>query len=233
MRVGRSSTSGSTIPVGRISCSAIARRLPQLPRARRRRDEHELRHLREELVEAERPVVERRREAEAEVDERLLARAVALVHAADLRHGLVRLVDEDDEVGREVVEQRVRRRARRAAVEDARVVLDPVAEAELAHHLEVVLGALPDPVRLEHPALGLEQLHLLGELVLDLVDRALDRRLRGDVLRRREDGDRVEPREHLAGERVEVRDLLDLVAEERDAVGASPSTPAGSRARRP
>ena len=153
------------------------------------------------------------------VDERLLARAVALVHAADLRDRLVRLVDEDDVVGREVVEQRVRRRARRPAVEDPRVVLDPVAEAELAHHLHVVLGALPDPVRLEHPALALEERHLLLQLVPDLVLRALDRRLRGDVLRRREDGDRVELREHLAGERVEVRDLLDLVAEHRDPVG--------------
>ena len=107
----------------------------------------------------------------------------------------MRLVDEDDEVGREVVEQRVRRRARRAAVEDARVVLDPVAEAELLHHLEVVLGALPDPVRLEHLPLRLELLHLLLELVPDLDDGALDRRLRRDVLRRREDGDRVELRE--------------------------------------
>ena len=107
----------------------------------------------------------------------------------------------------------------RPPVEDPRVVLDPVAEAELAHHLQVVLGALPDPVRLEHPPLALEQRHLLLELVLDLVLRALDRRLRGDVLRRREDRDRVELREDLAGERVEVRDLLDLVAEHRDAVG--------------
>ena len=153
------------------------------------------------------------------VDERLLARAVALVHAADLRDRLVRLVDEDDVVGGEVVEQRVRRRARRPPVEDPRVVLDPVAEAELAHHLQVVLGALADPVRLEHPALALEERHLLLELVLDLVLRALDRRLRGDVLRRGEDGDRVELREDLAGERIEVRDLLDLVAEHRDAVG--------------
>ena len=132
------------------------RRVAQLVRARRRRHEDELRHLAEELVEAERPVVERRGEAEAEVDERLLARAVALVHAADLRDRLVRLVEEDDEVGREVVEQRVRRRPGRPTVEDPRVVLDPVAEPELLHHLEVVLGALPDPVRLEHLALGLE-----------------------------------------------------------------------------
>src|SRR5207248_3454761 len=99
----------------------------------------------EELVEAQRPVVERRGKPEAEIDERLLARAVALVHAADLRNGLMGLVDEDDEVRREIVEQGVRGRARRSAVEDARVVLDAVAETELAHHLEVVFGSLPDP----------------------------------------------------------------------------------------
>ena len=176
-------------------------------------------HLVQELVEAQRPVVERRRQPEAEVDERLLARAVALVHAADLRHGLVRLVDEDDEVLGEVVEQRERVRSRRPALEDPRVVLDPVAEAELLHHLEVVLGALPQPVRLEHLALRLELLDPLVQLVPDLVDGALDRRLRGHVLGRRPDREVVELGVDLAGQRVEVRDLLDLVAEERDAVG--------------
>ena len=130
----------------------------------------------------------------------------------------MRLVDEADEVRREVVEQRVRRRAGRPAVEDPRVVLDPVAEAELLHHLEVVLGALPDPVRLEHLALLLEDLHLRLELGLDLVGGPLDRRLRGHVLGRGEGGQVVEPSEHLTGQGVEVRDLLDLVAEERDAV---------------
>ena len=102
---------------------------------------------------------------------------------------------------------------------DARVVLDPVAEAELLHHLQVVLGALPDAVRLEHPALRLELRDLLLELGAELVDRALDRRPRRDVLGRRPDGEVVEPGVDLARERVEVRDLLDLVAEERDAVG--------------
>ena len=120
-----------------------AGRVTLLVRPGRRRDEDHLWHLREELVETERPVVERRRKPEPEVDQRLLARAIALVHAADLRDRLVRLVDEHDVVGREVVEQRVRRRSRWPAVEDARVVLDPVAEAQLLHHLEVVLGALP------------------------------------------------------------------------------------------
>ena len=142
------------------------------------------------------------------------------MHAAELRHGLVRLVDEDDHVLGEVVEQRERVRARRTALEDPRVVLDPVAEAELLHHLEVVLGALPEPVGLEQLALGLELLDALLQLVPDLVDGALDRRPRGDVLGGRPDRDVVQLRQHLAGERVEVRDLLDLVAEERDAVRA-------------
>ena len=101
-----------------------------------------------------------------------------------------------------------------------RVVLDPVAEAELLHHLEVVLGALPDPVRLEHLALRLEQLDLLGELVPDLARTArsivgfeVTYCVAGKIARC------SSLRVDLAGERVEVRDLLDLVAEERDPVG--------------
>ena len=60
----------------------------------RGRHEDRLRQQALELVEAQRPVVERRRQPEAVVDEVLLARAVALVHAADLRDRDVRLVDE-------------------------------------------------------------------------------------------------------------------------------------------
>ena len=140
-------------------------RLPQLIGAGRRRDEDGLVDLAEELVEAKRAIVERGREPEAVLDERLLARAVALVHAADLRHGLMRLVDQDEEVARKVVEERVRGGAGRAPVEDPRVVLDPVAVAELLHHLEVVLGSLADPVRFEQLSLRFEELDLLLELV--------------------------------------------------------------------
>ena len=50
-----------------------------------------------QLVELERSVVERARQAEAVLDERLLARAVAAVHRPDLRHRLVRLVDDQED----------------------------------------------------------------------------------------------------------------------------------------
>ena len=80
--------------------------------ARRGRDEDQLADPLEELGQLQRPVVERRRQPEAGVDQRQLARAVALVHAAELAHRVVRLVDEAEEVVGEEVEQRVGRLAR-------------------------------------------------------------------------------------------------------------------------
>ena len=57
--------------------------------AGRRRDVEHLAEPRLELLEVERPVVERRGQAEAVLDQRRLALAVAVVHAAHLRHRLV------------------------------------------------------------------------------------------------------------------------------------------------
>ena len=69
-------------------------------------------------------VVHRGGQAEAVFDQRALAGRVALVHRADLRHGDMRLVDDQQEVIREEVEQRVRRGASGAAVKVARIVFD-------------------------------------------------------------------------------------------------------------
>ena len=51
-----------------------------------------------------------------------------------------------------IVEQGRRRLAGRPAREVARVVLDPVAVADLAQHLEVETGALLEPLALEQLA---------------------------------------------------------------------------------
>ena len=81
----------------------------------RGRDEDDAVDVLVELLEVQRPVVQRARQAEAVLDQRLLAREVAEEHAAHLRHGDVRLVDEQQPVVREVVEQRPGRRAGVAA----------------------------------------------------------------------------------------------------------------------
>ena len=130
--------------------------------------ENRLRQELFELVEAQRPVVKGGRQPEAVVDEVFLARAVALVHPADLRNRHVRFVDKGERVARHVVDQRRRRLARLAAREMTRVVLDALAESDLEHHLDVEARALLD-------ALGLDQLHLRDEELLLLRELDLDR----------------------------------------------------------
>jgi hypothetical protein len=138
---------------------------------------------------------------------------------ADLRDRDVGLVHEDDEVLREVVEQRVRRLAGRPAVEVARVVLDAVAEADLADHLEVVGGAHAQALGLQQLVSLLELGEALGQLGLDRVDRALQRLGRGHVVGGREDRGLGHGLADLAGERVDPHDAVHLVAEELDPQG--------------
>ena len=74
-------------------------------------------------------------------------------------------------------------------------------------------------MRFQHLALRLEERDLRVELRADIVQRAIDGRLVRHVLRRGEDREVIEAGQHLAGQRIEMRDLLHLVAEEGDAIG--------------
>ena len=121
-----------------------------------------------ELVEGERAVVQGCRQAETIVHERLLARAVAAVHGAYLRHAHVALVDDNQKVLGEEVQEAIRARARRASVEVARVVLNAAAVPQLAYHFDVVLHALFQPFCFERLAAGLEVGDLRHEVVLNL-----------------------------------------------------------------
>src|SRR5215216_7525353 len=123
----------------------------------------------------------------------------------------MRLVYEGEVVVGEVVEQGVRRRAGRAPVEVARVVLDAGRVAELAHHLQVVAGTLPEPVRLEDLALPLELSVALLELRLDVPYRDRDPVFVGDEVGRRVDGEEVVLAQDLAGDGVHLGHALDLV----------------------
>src|SRR3954452_8206383 len=98
----------------------------------------------------------------------------------------------------------------------AGVVLDAGAVAELAHHLEVERGPLTQPRGFERPPLCLEAGDPLLHLRLDVDDRLAELVLRRDVVRRRVDVDFLPLGEELAGQRVELGDPLDLVAEELD-----------------
>ncbi len=184
---------------------------------RRRRHEHRLRQQAFELVEAKRPVVERGRQAEAVVDEVLLARAVALVHAAGLRNRHVRLVDEHQRARRQVIDQCRRRLARLATGQMARVVLDPLAKADLGHHLEVEARPLLDPLRFDQFHLAHEEFLLRSQFDLDLFDGVEHLLTPGHVVARREHREAADPLPNVARQGIEKLQGLYLIVEERKA----------------
>ena len=139
------------------------------------------------------------------------------MHAADLRHRHVALVDDAEHVLGEVVNQGVRRLARRAPVEVARVVLDAVAEPHGLEHLEVIGGALREALGLEELIGRLELGHAALELLADGLERAADLGPLGHIVRRRPDRDGVELADDLARDVVDLGDELDLVAKEAHA----------------
>ena len=170
-----------------------------------------------ELLEGQRPVVERRRQAEAEVDQDLLAGAVVLVHAHDLGDGHVALVHDQQPVGREVVEQRPGPRARprggTGAGSSSRCPSRSPARASSRRRRWSAGGAArprgPCPwPRAPRPAASASA-SMSTMRFLELV--------RGrHVVRGGVDVELVALGEQLAGDRVELRDALDLVAEELD-----------------
>ncbi len=129
----------------------------------------------------------------------------------------MRLVDDEQEVLREVVEQRVRRAPRRPAVDVPAVVLDAGAGPDLAHHLEVVGRAHAQPLRLQQVTLPLELGQPVDQLQLDAGDGPLHPLRSRDVVRRREDVQRLVLGDHLAGQRVQRHQPVDRVAEHLDA----------------
>ena len=137
-------------------------------------------------------------------DEGDLATAIALMHAADLWDGYMRFIDDGEEVLAEVVDERVGRLARLPSVEVPRVVLDAAREPHRFEHLEVVVHAHLEPLRLEQLAIGLELGEPSREFLLDRRQRVLELAALGDVVGRGPHGQLVEGREHLP------RELIDL-----------------------
>src|SRR5712691_679824 len=164
-------------------------------------------------------VVEGGGQPEAIVDQGDLARPVAAVHAADLRNPDVGLVDHDQGVLGKEVHQRVRLLPRTAAGEVPGVVLDPGAAAGFPHHLQVEHGSLPEPLGFEQLPLAFEPGDAFLEFVVDGIEGPQEFLPWRDVVRRREDLERLDLANDLAGQRVELDDPLHLVAVKLDPSG--------------
>ena len=142
---------------------------------------------------------------------------ITLIHGANLRDRHVRLINNQQEVIREIIQQTVRGAAGGTTINMARVVLNAIAEAHLLHHFQVVGGAHTQTLRLQQLALGLEGLQALAQLILN-GGNSLRHALRaGNVVACGEDIHFFFLANHLAGQRVQGVNRLNLITEELDA----------------
>ena len=195
----------------------LAIALLQLPVAGGGAHKNALARLLPELLPLERPVVGGRRQPEAVLDQHLLPTLIAVVHRLQLAAGDVGFVDHQQPVVGEVVDQAFRRCAGGTASQMAGVVLHAVAVAHLLQHLQVVGGALLQPLGLQQPALAIEQIEALAQFGADRLDRIGQTLLGGHEVFGRVDVDRLQALQDLAGGGVHVADRLHLVAEQLDA----------------
>ena len=153
-------------------------------------------------------------------DQQFFARAVAVIHAVQLRDGLVAFVEEHERVVRQIVEQRGRRFARQPSGEVARVVFDAVAVADLLDHFEIEHGALLAGAapRCSLPCFSSSLCHHSSSLRMLCMAPSL-RLGRHHVVRLGIDGQPQVGLLHLAGQRIDLREVLDLVAPQFDAIG--------------
>ena len=165
------------------------------------------------LLKRERAIIERAREAEAEVDENLLPRAIVLVHANHLRDAHVALINHQKPISREVVEQCPWARPWLTAREVAGVVLNPRAVPHLAHHLEVKSGSLSETRRLENLPSGLQLPAARLHLLLNVANRFSELLRWGHIVRCGVDHHLVPLGEDLTRERVHLCNTLYFITE--------------------
>ena len=184
--------------------------------ARSSRDIDRLRSQAFELVELQRPVVDGRRKTEAILHEVELAREVTRVHSADLRESHVALVNDSQEIFREIVEQTEGSCPRFTSVEISRVVFDAVAMADLLDHLQVIGHALAESLGLENLAILTEELDLIAEVYRYLVNRRLRTLLCGHEDVGGVYVELLELRENDAGLWIDCLDFLNLITPEHN-----------------
>src|SRR5262249_48828349 len=146
----------------------------------------------------------------------------AVIHTTYLRDGLVRLVDEQQIILRDVVQQRGWGFAWQASAEMAGIILDSMAVTDGAHHFNVEKRALRHALRFDELALLFQLLLPPFEFFLNRDDGTLTLVLRHHVMRARIDRDTCEillTRSDFAGQRINLAKLVNLIAPHLQAIG--------------
>ena len=165
------------------------------------------------------PVIQCRRQAKTILNQRFLPGPVTFIHGANLGNGHVGLVHHQQCVRRQVIKQGGWRLARRPARQIAGVVLDAVAVTKLHHHFHVVAGALLKALGLHQPVVIPQLLQTHVQLRPDILDRIQHLLPGRHIVRLRIDGYPWHTAQYLAGQRIEVAEVLHFIVKQLDTNG--------------
>ena len=166
------------------------------------------------FLKVQRPVVQRRRQAESVLHQRRLPGAVACIHSANLWNRHMRLIYNNKKIIVKKVHQRQRRRPLRHSVQMSGIVLYTGTETCLPHHLYVKIGALCNPLRLDKLVLPFETAYLSLQFFLDIVAGDLDLVHGYHIMGSGKDCNMIQHRMNSAGQRLHLYDSVNLVPEE-------------------
>ena len=188
-------------------------------RTGRRGDEHELVDLFLKFTKGEGPVVHRRGQTEAVIDQGLFPSEVSVEHTVQLRNRHVALVHDDQEIVREIVNQCIRRRAGRKAGQIPGIVFNARAEAGLAHHFDIEHGAFLNALRLDELVILPELRNPFLQVLLNLAGGIHQLLVGDDIVRGRKEGCVRQARKRFSRQGIELLDPVDLIAEKFDPYG--------------
>ena len=167
-----------------------------------------------EFFPGEGPVVEGGGEAEAKFHQVAFPGHVSFEHGTNLGDGDMGFVDDGEEVVGKIVEEGGGGAAGGSAVEVAGVVFDAGAEADLFDHFEIVFGAHAKALGFEKFSPVFEVFEPVGKFGFDVAGGAVHTLRGGHIVGGREDADGVGLTDDVTGERVDVVEGVNFVAEE-------------------
>src|SRR3546814_4027640 len=106
-----------------------------------------------------------------------------------------------------------------AASEETRIILDARATARRGDHLQIEIGALFQPLRLQQSSLGGKFLQSFRQFEANSLHRLLQRGPRRHMMAVGKNLHIIQCRDLPASQRIEFSDLLDFIAEEADQPG--------------
>ena len=170
-----------------------------------------------ELAEVQRPVVQGTGQPEPVLHQGSLPGLVSMIHPGQLGDRQMALVEKDQEILREVIDQRVRGLSGDPSVEMPRVVLDPRAVPHLAQHLQIVAGSLLQALHFQDLVLHLQRLETFIQFLLDPFDRLVQAVGGCHVVAGRPESHLLEFPHGPSPQRVDLAQDLHRVPEELDA----------------